>query len=34
MGRAMPVAGERPRPLMWVCAEMRVVLLVDWTSSI
>ena len=34
MGAAAPVAGSRPRPLMWVWAETRTVLLVDWTSSI
>jgi hypothetical protein len=30
----MPVVGSRPRPLMCVCAETRVPLAVDWTSSI
>jgi hypothetical protein len=34
MGVAMPVEGFRPRPLICVCAETRVPLAVDWTSSI
>jgi hypothetical protein len=34
MGVAMPVVGFRPRPLICVCAETRVPLAVDWTSSI
>ena len=34
MGLASPVAEFRPRPLMWVWAETRVVFWDDWTSSI
>lgn len=34
MGEAMPVAGSNPNPLMCVCADTRLVLVVDFTSSI